>query len=358
MQPRIFSTKGPLDPTKGKDILVERRELWQIIRLATHASVYGYAAVLSPRQTGKTTLLYHARSILAEQDCGIAYVDLSPLENRDEASCYEFVCRQILADLGGQLRLPRAARERLEGVTNPIAFRAFLKEVAERARPSRLVIMLDEVKAIPADISSAFFGTIRSVFTSRRKESEQVFEKYVFVLAGANELYELTSGENSPLNICEKIYLQDLDADDVWKLVSNLDRAGCRLSRKASDYLYAQTRGHPYLTQRICSILELRQAPALTVPAIDEAIAEILRGDDNLEHVTRQLGRDSKARAMAHRLVAGDQEVSFSRVNPTLSRNRTASSGAPAPLEGSCAIAQARSASARLPTKASCRNGR
>ena len=320
MQPRTFSTKGPLDPVKDKDTLIERRELWQIVRLATQASVYGYAAVLSPRQTGKTTLLYHARSILSQQDCGVAYVDLSPLENRDEESCYEFVCKQILADLEGQLRLSRAAREQLEEVTNPIAFRAFLKEVAERARPSRLVIMLDEVKAIPASISSAFFGTIRSVFTSRRKESEQIFEKYVFVLAGANELYDLTSGENSPLNICEKIYLHDLEAGDVWKLVSGLQRTGCRISRKASDYLYAQTRGHPYLTQRICSILELRQAPALTVPAIDEAIAEILRGDDNLEHVTRQLSRDAKARAVAHKLVAGEHEVPFSRVNPTISR--------------------------------------
>ena len=319
MRDRIFKTKGPLDPVQDREVLVERREVWQVLRLATQPGVHSYAAVLGPRQTGKTTLLYHARALLAERDCAVAFVDLSPLENRQEEDCYRFVCRQIISDLGGQLRLSKQAREQLEEVTGPIGFRSFLWEVAQRSRTSRLVIMLDEARAIPASISSAFFGTIRSVFTSRRKENEQAFEKYVFILAGATELYELTSGENSPLNICEKVYLQDLDAEEVWKLVSNLKSLGCRLDRKASDHLYAQTRGHPYLVQRICSLLELRQVPALTVPAIDEAIAEVLAGDDNLEHIARQLERDRPARELLHKIV-DRRDIPFSRVDPVMSR--------------------------------------
>ncbi|NLS78784.1 MAG: hypothetical protein GXY76_16140 [Chloroflexi bacterium] len=319
MRDRKFKTKGPLDPAQDRDVLIERREVWQVLRLATQPGVHSYGAVLGPRQTGKTTLLYHARALLAERDCAVAFVDLSPLENRQEEDCYRFVCRQIISDLGGQLRLTKQAREELEEVTGPLAFRSFLLEVAQRSRTPRLVIMLDEARAIPAGISSTFFGTIRSVFTSRRKESEQAFEKYVFILAGATELYELTSGENSPLNICEKIYLQDLDADEVWKLVSNLKSLGCKIDRKASDYLYAQTRGHPYLVQRICSILELRQAPALTIPAIDAAIAEVLESDDNLEHIARQLERDRPARELLQRIVT-KRDVLFSRVDPVMSR--------------------------------------
>ena len=68
MQSPIYSTKGPLDPVRDERVLVERRELWQIVRLATQASVGSYVAVLSPRQTGKTTLLYHAKGVLAGLD--------------------------------------------------------------------------------------------------------------------------------------------------------------------------------------------------------------------------------------------------------------------------------------------------
>lgn len=321
MQPRIYKTKGPLDPLQDRDILVERKELWQIVRLATQPNVYSYGALLSPRQTGKTTLLYHARATLVAQDCGVAFVDLSPLEGQaDQEACYQFVCKQILADLSAYLRLQRAAKEKLEEVNGPISFRRFLEEVAQRARPARLVILLDEVKAVPEGMASAFYGTIRSIFTSRRKANESVLEKYVFILSGANELYELTNGDNSPLNICEKIYLTDLDSNGVWQIARNLRQRGCQVSRQASDYLYRQTRGHPYLTQRICSLLEIHQAPTLTPVAIDEAISEIQRGDDNLEHLTRQLDRHPEARELMRDVLTSKEAIPFSRVNPTISR--------------------------------------
>jgi len=320
MRDRLFKTKGPLDPAKDQAILIERRELWQLLRLVTQPGTSSYVALLSPRQTGKTTLLYQVRTLLEEKDCGVALVDLSPLENRDEAECYRFVCRQILAELGGKLRLPKTSRDRLEGVTGPTQFHDFLWEVAQRARPARLVIMLDEVKAIPPAIASAFFGTIRSVFTSRRKQSEQAFEKYTFIFSGANELYELTSGKNSPLNICETIYLKDFDADGVWALVSKLQRLGAQVSREVSDYIYQQAKGHPYLTQRICSILEIREVPIVTIPAIDEAVSEVIRSDDNLDYITRQLDKEPVARDLARQIVSGRREVPFSRVNHALSR--------------------------------------
>lgn len=317
---RLFKTKGPLDPVRDRAVLIERQEAQRIVRLATQANVDSYLALLSPRQTGKTTLLYHVRALLREQGCGVAFVDLSPLEGRDEESCYRYVCRQILSDLGGQLRLPQAARAQLEEVSGPVAFRSFLWEVAHRARPARLVIMLDEVKAIPANMASAFFGTIRSVFSSRGKENDKVLAKYLFILAGAAELYELTSGENSPLNICEKIRLRDFDAGQVWQLVSRFSELGVQVSRQASDYLYQQTRGHPYLTQRVCSILEIRGVPAVTAAVIDEALHEMLQGDDNLEHVTRQLDREPKARALLREIVVKRREVRFTEVNPIIAR--------------------------------------
>jgi hypothetical protein len=169
-------------------------------------------------------------------------------------------------------------------------------------------------------VASGFFGTIRSIFTSRRKPSEQVLEKYLFVLSGSTELYELTSGKNSPLNICETIHLQDLDAEQVSKLVANLERTGIRVPAEAAAYIHRQTSGHPYLTQRLCSILEVRESPEASIAAIDEAVTEVLRGDDNLDHMARQLTAEPEMRDLAHRILVGTRPLAFSRVDQAVSR--------------------------------------
>jgi len=320
MREWIFKTRGPLDPEQDQAIYIERPEIGHILRLAQWTSVYNYIALFGSRQTGKTSLLYKAKAMLEERGCRVALIDLSGLENQKEAECYRYVSSQILEELGPFLQLREDEWAELASTAGPVDFRSLLLRVAQRTSGPRIVIMLDEVGAIPPAVSDGFFGTIRNVFTSRRKAREEAFGKFVFVFSGAMDLHELTSGRNSPLNICERVYLRDLDRIGVRKLVGNFARKGVVVTREGADYIYHETRGHPYLTQAICALLERQGAQVISREAVRVAIRMLLRGDDHLDRTVRQVAREGEAKKLLRRIVLERQGVPFSRVNPLVAR--------------------------------------
>jgi len=314
----VFQTRGPLDPVKHAAVFVERPEGDEIIHLARQAHVSNYVALLSSRQTGKTTLLYQVRRRLQERHYAVAFVDLSVLGDQDEPACYQYVSSQIEAELHPYR--PYGEPLTATPVRSSLEFRSFLLKLARQTPVTRIVIMLDEVGAIPSDVSDVFFSTIRNVFSSRNKESEGDFQKYLFIFSGATDLHTLTTGENSPLNICEKVYLQDFDREGVRKLVDNFPRLGATVQRGVVTYLHELTGGHPYLTQRVCSIMERQGVKQVDAGAVDQAVEFMLQGDDNLTHVIRQLEREPEARYLLQQIVMEGQKVYFSRLNPLVAQ--------------------------------------
>ncbi|MCA1554348.1 MAG: AAA-like domain-containing protein, partial [Chloroflexi bacterium] len=155
------------------------------------------------------------------------------------------------------------------------------------------------------------------------RHNEEAFSKYLFVFAGAVDLHTLTSGANSPLNICEKMFLHDLSASGVRQLTDLLGARGLYCAPAVSDYIYSKSGGHPYLTQRLCSILEANVEGAITREDVDCAVSEILHADDNLDHITRQLDGDAEARALTKRIVVAEDKLTFSRVNPLVGKLET-----------------------------------
>jgi hypothetical protein len=313
----VFKARGPLDLERDRAITIEREELHEIVRLTTQTAVSNYVAVLSSRQTGKTTLLYHARAALTAAGFAVVLMDLSVLRNQDESACYGFVSTQIR----------NALRSRGEGewpderptVKGPVDFLRFLGDSAERTPTPRIVIMLDEVGALLPEVSDSFFNTIRAVFNNA-KGTEPIFRKYLFLFCGAVDLYHLTFGLNSPLNICEKVYLSDFSREDVHRLVSNFERTKVKISNGFADRIYEQTKGHPYLTQRICVILERQSLPVLTPANVDDAVGLMLQGDDNLSHIIRQLERVLEAKRLLRKIVQQKSQIRFSRNNPIISQ--------------------------------------
>jgi len=313
----VFKARGPLDPERDRAITVEREELREIVRLATQTTVSNYVAVLSSRQTGKTTMLYHARAVLIDAGFAVVLIDLSVLRNQDEAACYGFVSTQIRNAL--RSRETEEWPDERPTVKGPVDFLNFLRDSAERASTPRIVVMLDEVGALIPAVSDSFFNTIRAVFNSS-KGTEPIFRKYLFLFCGAVDLYHLTFGLNSPLNICEKVYLSDFSREDVHRLVSNFERTGAKISDDFANRVYEQTRGHPYLTQRICVILERQTLPVLTRAHVDDAVELMLQGDDNLSHIIHQLERALAAKRLLREIIQQGRQVRFSRNNPLISQ--------------------------------------
>lgn len=317
-EPSIFKTRGPLDPVTDRAVYVPRPELEKLLRVAQATSVDAYLAILSSRQTGKTTLLYQLRYRLRPRGIGVALIDLAVLHDQSEERLYAYVAGQLRSEFAANL--PRGAEKKDAPLpTNPIEFRRFLLDLARQVRAPRLVVLMDEVEAVPEGVSDGFFGTWRSVFSSRRKEDEIAFEKYLLVLCGARELHRLTTGPNSPLNIAERIYLKDFDVSGVQVLVDNLPRVGIGIAPETAQWIYDYTGGHPYLTQKMCALIHAAHPTTVTQPIVQAAADEILRSDDHLEKMLLQIEAEPPAREQLEHIVAG-QSVPFSRLNPTVAR--------------------------------------
>lgn len=314
----IFKTRGPLDPVNDRAVYVPRPELERLLSAVQATRVDAYIAILSSRQTGKTTLLYQLRHRLRPLGIGVALIDLAVLHDQTEERLYAYVAGQLRSELS--TRLPRSAEKKETPLpTNPIEFRHFLLDLARHVRAPRLVVLMDEVEAVPETAADGFFGTWRSVFSSRRKEDEVAFEKYLLVLCGARELHRLTTGPNSPLNIAERVYLKDFDVNGVQLLVDNLPHLGIGITPDTAQWIYDYTGGHPYLTQKMCALIQAAQPTSVTPSVVQAAADEILRSDDHLEKMLLQIEAELPARQQLEQIVKG-QTVPFSRLNPTVAR--------------------------------------
>ena len=311
----LFRTRGPLRLPDDREILMERPELEKALQLARQPVVTQYLAILSARQTGKTTLLLGMMDALREETACV-FVDLSVLRGQDAPDCFRLVSSQLTAALAayrGQENstIPSATADR------PVAFLDYLQRLASAVPVPRIVLLMDEVGALAPEVSDAFFNTVRTVFTQGRGLRNSL-AKYLFVFSGAVDLYGLTFGTNSPLNICEKIYLEDFDLERVSQLMARFARLGTPVSSDAASAVHAVTGGHPYLTMRLCALMEASHARQITAQTVQRAASQMLVEDDNIRHLIRELENQPGARRHLQRILIEGQSVPFSRNNPIL----------------------------------------
>lgn len=310
-----FRTRGPLRLPDDREILVDRPELEKALQLARQPVVTQYLAILSARQTGKTTLLLGMMDALREETACV-FVDLSVLRGQDAPDCFRLVSSQLAAALAayrgqGNSAIPSAIADR------PVAFLDYLQRLASAVAVPRIVLLMDEVGALAPEVSDAFFNTVRTVFTQGRGLRNSL-AKYLFVFSGAVDLYGLTFGTNSPLNICEKIYLEDLDHTQVSQLIGRFTRLGIPVSSDTASAVHALTGGHPYLTMRLCALMEAANARQITAQTVQRAASQMLVEDDNIRHLIRELENQPGARRHLQRILIEGQSVPFSRNNPIL----------------------------------------
>ena len=235
----IFKTTGPLDLEKDRAIYVERAELQDILHEIRRPYVESYVALLGPRQTGKTTLLFRVYRELRRLSEPVGFLDLSAYRVESSMQSYAHAAQKIEEELEDTLVSPGKLRAAASTVDSPIHFREFLLELARDCKGTRIVILLDEVG--PFMSSLGFFETLRSISASGGRESEQAFKKYLFVFAGTVDLHELTTGQNSPLaNVCTPVYLDGLGPEGTDLLVGNLNQVA-PVNPDVAAYLHEQS---------------------------------------------------------------------------------------------------------------------
>jgi hypothetical protein len=309
-----FKTRGPLVAPADERLIIDRPELRRALRIAQQPAITQYIAFLSARQTGKTSLLFRLVDFLRSAYACV-FIDLSVLGAQNARSCFRYVAFCLISEFrsmfGTALPLPETHE-----IETPVHFLEFLRGLAALVPFPRILILFDEVGALTPDASDGFFNTLRTVFTQGRNPADSL-TKYLLVFSGAVDLYDLTFGSVSPLNICEKIYLRDLQLNDVATIVQGFGILSIPVQEGAAERIYALTGGHPYLTVRLCALMERMQVKAVGGAEIEAAAQQVLVDDDNIRHVIRQLGTHPHERRRLRRILEG-AEIPFSRNDPGL----------------------------------------
>lgn len=328
----MFVTEGPLDPASplfvGREAELRQMEGW-----VTHAGSVG--AVAGARQTGKTSLLLRLRHSLRDKGLFV-FADLEAIYGATLEDCFTFISGEIQEQLAAWLQ----PGEQLQLAHDSQSFLAFLRQVSQRSQAVRIVIMLDEIGALPLDTSSRLSHTIRAVLTSRHVREE--YRRYVFIISGSTDMLKLATGKLSPLkNVTDSIYVPDLLPEEAYQLLQvGFVSCGLQVPQDTYDRVYFWTGGHPYLTQRVGKeVLEhIRSNPGpIDGSTVDAIVHRLIREEDkNLPHTRRALDNSSPQLWEYVRRILAGASVFFSRSNTYLAELEL--SGAIKADSGNCFI--------------------
>jgi hypothetical protein len=315
-----FVTQGPVPPNSslfaGREQELKTIDSWC-------RNLDCYAAVMGARQTGKTSFLLKFKENCRERYAFVS-VNLQGIDRPD----LERVCRHIAEEI--QQQVPGIGMDTSLPASGT-SFLSFLRQVARQTSAARVVLLLDEYGALPADTAIRLAHTLRPVFNDRFFKEE--FQRYFIVLAGATDMLRLTSGDNSPLaNVTESIYLPDLTLAESEQV---LQEGWGTPNPDLCWLIYEWTAGHPYWTQLLASRCALRNHK-VDRDCLAGIVEELLQTEDrNLPHLLKGFRSGSELEAAAIAILGGTSKA-FSRANPVIAELELL--GAVTNHRGRCAV--------------------
>jgi len=305
----MFVTQGPVGPDSplfvGREAELKQMESWL-------AHVWCVGSVLGARQTGKTSLLLKLRHRCRDK-YSFVFVNFEGIVGAGASECYNYIAGELLEQLADVIAemdhsLPNDNRE----------FLSFLRSLSRKSQTVRIVVLLDEIGALPKETAFRLAHSIRAVFTDRYNKRE--YGRYVFILSGAVDMLELATGRTSPLkNVMESIYLRDLTEEETRLLLTRgLSQAGIYPSPTVYGQVYQWTSGHPYLTQLVGTLL-VESGQPLDKATVQAVIERLLQSEDtNLPHIRRALDHGRPELWDTVKSIIGGTLVPFSRSNATV----------------------------------------
>jgi hypothetical protein len=287
------------------------RELSRIARLC-RGEVESYIIVLGARQSGKTSLLYRLEARLGDR-AQVVPVNLQGLPGAGPAEVFHYIAQELVAELRCE---DRPTDYLTENVRSAPALKQLLCDLSPRRTT---VVTIDEIGALQPQAASDLANALRSFHQDRLRSRYETLRRYVFVLAGGIELYDLAASNVSTLyNISDHLYLGDLGrAESDTLLGRGFDKLGIGqpAAHSLCDRIFHYARGHPYLTQRLGGLVEETLEAQGCVPTPDELegmASDLAGGDANVVSLVNGLRKEglwAEARQLAH-----GEAIPFSRL--------------------------------------------
>lgn len=275
-----------------------------------------FCYVLTARQMGKSSLMARTANLLRNQHHRTVILDLTEIgQNLNAEQWYTGLAASVAEQLdreseGQHVWAEKAAMgpcQRFFSLLDVLLASLRSKEEERKDTPqtetrglgSQLVIFIDEidtVRSLPFS-TDEFFAAVRAAHNRRNREDES--SNITFCLLGVASPSDLIRDTRlTPFNIGHRVELHDFTRKEIRPLAEGLTRGALSSERAAAvlDRVMYWTKGHPYLTQRMC--LALAHFDSLTVASVDLECAKLflsrqaLTQDDNLAFVRDRLLRN------------------------------------------------------------------
>lgn len=211
--------------------------------------------VLAPRQMGKSSLRLRVEAVLRRRGIRSGSVDLSALGSNGvtQEQWYYGLLDALARSLG--LADPEGFWVRHGRFPPVMRWSRFLRDEVLARIPEPVVIFLDEIDAVRSLPFSAddFFASIRVLYNARADDAACARLRFCLMgVATPGELMQDTT--RTPFNIGRAIRLEDFSRVEVRAFLPGL----ASFSEEPNvllDRIFDWTRGHPYMTHRVCTML-------------------------------------------------------------------------------------------------------
>lgn len=303
----LFYTGGALPADYPHYIL---RQADHAAQRAIHQGKLIYT--IAPRQMGKTSLLKRLAIQLERQGWYCCSIDLATFRNLERSRWFQQIGDRIMRTCGmHDMRTP---------LNDQQDFRTFLLDGIGLGRPHgpiKLALFFDEVEGLLGlDFSDDFLMTLRDLYQQRETYPGEL----IIAFAGSIDPQVLIKDPTiSPFNIAEEIDLNDFTPHETQQLTTNLIDLHMPVADEVHAQIYDWTSGQPYLTQRVCEVIEgwaeSHAIDQVTTEVVDRAVHTDLLSprarDKNVKRVVSDVTNPANSLPrLWSRLLAGEEVYS------------------------------------------------
>lgn len=243
-----------------------------------------YIRIIEPRQQGKTSLAIRLHQKLNFDSSCFSYIDAEGLSSDSEMHWYNDLSYRLVAELNNHIPLANLA---INFPQNSSDWRGYLFEICrilkrEKGDNWSWNIVVDETGSIPPDWGEKFFCILREIHNIRHITPG--IKNISFIFMGAfNPNQMIRNKNNSPFNVAEPVYLNDLDIGQLKVLVKFLNLES-DIHTEITNRLYYWTGGQPYISQKICAYLWDLDTTHLSSKSVDDTVERFFVEDINHLH--------------------------------------------------------------------------
>ena len=286
--PSIYTVGGTVQA--GGGIYVPRHADNELLELCRQ-SIFTY--ILTSRQMGKSSLMVRTAERLADEDIQSVVIDLTQLGVKLTAEQWYLGLLSIFEEaliLDTDVLEWWQSRNHL-GFTQRLT--KFFQEVVLLEVTSPVVIFVDEIDTtLSLDFTDDFFAAIRYLYVARAQNAN--LKRLSFVLIGVATPGDLIRDpKRTPFNIGQRLDLTDFSFEEAMPLAEGLGLAR-EPAQKLLKRVLGWTGGHPYLTQRLCSVISEQGKDSWSSTAVKQVVSntffgEMSQQDYNLQFVRGML---------------------------------------------------------------------